>query len=326
MYSRQRVLVERARQRRVQRRGASWLPLLLALGMLLMCGGLGLLAVLWATSQAADGPANWLGVTQARPPSILLLGIDRRANEAGATRSDSMILLGSQAETGGAALLSIPRDLWVNIPGVGDQRINTALFFGHDPDDASAGPRLAMRTVEQELRRPVDRFLQLDFATFVRAIDALGGIEVDVPAPLVDTEYPTPDYGVTTIRFDPGPQAMDGERALVYVRTRHSDGDFSRSVRQLQVLQALAARAIQPATWPRLPELYRVLNEGVVTDLTPADGLAVLPLVTAVARGNVAAATLEEATTPWITPGGAWVLLPNGRAIEQIVTELFGPG
>jgi anionic cell wall polymer biosynthesis LytR-Cps2A-Psr (LCP) family protein len=172
----------------------------------------------------------------------------------------------------------------------------------------------------------VDRFLQLDFATFVRAIDALGGIEVDVPAPLVDTEYPTPDYGVTTIRFDPGPQAMDGERALIYVRTRHSDGDFSRSMRQLQVLQALAARAIQPATWPRLPELYRVLNEGVVTDLTLADGLAVLPLVTAVARGNVAAATLEEATTPWITPGGAWVLLPNGRAIEQIVTELFGPG
>jgi LCP family protein required for cell wall assembly len=326
MHSRRRVLVERARQRRVQRRSTGWLPLLLALGMLLMCGGFALLAALWATSQAADGPANWLGVTQARPPSILLLGIDRRADETGPTRSDSMILLGSQAGGGSAALLSIPRDLWVNIPGVGDQRINTALFFGYDPDDASAGPQLAMRTVQQELRRPVDRFLQLDFATFVRAIDALGGIEVDVPAPIVDTEYPTPDYGVTTIRFDPGPQVMDGERALVYVRTRHSDGDFSRSQRQLQVLQALAAKAIQPATWPRLPELYRVLNEGVVTNLTPSDGPGLLQLASALARGEVKAATLEEATTPWITPGGAWVLLPNGRAIEQIVTELFGPG
>ena len=188
-----------------------------------------MLAGLWGASQAAAGSGAWLGMGQSRPPTILLLGIDQRADESGPTRSDSMILLGSQAESSGAALLSIPRDLWVNIPGVGDQRINTALFFGYDPDDASAGPRLATRTVQQELRRPVDRYLLLDFATFVRVVDALGGIEVDVPAPIVDTEYPTPDYGVTTIRFDPGLQTMDGERALIYVRTRHSDGDFSRS-------------------------------------------------------------------------------------------------
>ncbi len=172
----------------------------------------------------------------------------------------------------------------------------------------------------------MDRYLLLDFATFVRAVDALGGIEVDVPAPIVDTEYPTPDYGVTTIRFEPGLQPMDGERALIYVRTRHSDGDFGRSQRQLQVLQALAVKAIQPDTWPRLPELYQVLRDGVVTDLTPSDGLALLQLASALASGEVKAATLEEATTPWVTPGGAWVLLPNGRAIEQIVTELFGPG
>ena len=293
--------------------------------MFLLCSGLGLLAALWSASQAVQGSSAWLGQAQSRPPTILLLGIDRRADETGPARSDSMILLGSQAGGDGAALLSIPRDLWVNIPGVGDQRINTALFFGHDADDPHAGPQLAARTVRQELRRPVDRYLLLDFATFVRTVDALGGVEIDVPAPIVDTEYPTPDYGVTTIRFDPGLQAMDGERALVYVRTRHSDGDFSRSMRQLQVLQALAARAIQPATWPRLPEFYRVLRAGVVTDLTASDGPALLQIASALAGSEVKAATLEVATTPWITPGGAWVLLPNGRAIEQIVTELFGP-
>ncbi len=86
---------------------------------------------------------------QTQPPTILLLGIDQRSDESGPTRSDSMILLGSQAEANGAALLSIPRDLWVNIPGVGDQRINTALFYGYNPDDPGAGPRLAMRTVQQ---------------------------------------------------------------------------------------------------------------------------------------------------------------------------------
>lgn len=326
MNSQQRAVIERARQRRTQRHRTSWLPLLLGLGLLLMCGGFALLAGLWGISQAGQGPDAWLGAIETEPPTILLLGIDQRADESGPTRSDSMILLGSQAGGKGAALLSIPRDLWVDIPGVGDQRINAALFFGYDPGDASAGPRLAARTVQQELRRPVERYLLLDFATFVRAVDALGGIEVDVPAPIVDSEYPTPDYGVTTIRFDPGVQRMDGERALIYVRTRHSDGDFSRSQRQLQVLQALAVKAIQPETWPRLPGLYQVLRDGVVTDLLPSDGLALLQLASAVAGGEVMAATLEDATTPWITPGGAWVLLPNGRAIEQIVTELFGPG
>lgn len=325
MNQRQRALVERARQRRERRRSTGWLPLLLGLGMLLGCAGLALLAGLWGVASTLQGAAAWPALVQGRPPTVLLLGVDQRADESGPTRSDSMILLGSQAEGSGAALLSIPRDLWVTIPGVGDQRINTALFFGYDAADPGAGPRLAMRTVQQELGLPVDRYLLLDFATFVRTVDALGGVEIDVPAPIVDTEYPTPDYGVTTIRFDPGRQSMDGERALTYVRTRHSDGDFSRSARQLQVLQAMTAKALQPATWPRLPAFYRVLRDGIATDLTPGDGLALLQLASAVASGEVKAATLEDATTPWITPGGAWVLLPNGRAIEQIVAELFGP-
>lgn len=325
MDQRRRTIIERARQRRQRRSGATWLPLLLGLGLLGMCLGFALLAGLWGATQALEQPAAGGGLPAGQPLSILLLGVDQRADESGPTRSDSMILLGSQPDGQSAALLSIPRDLWVDIPGVGEQRINTALFYGYDPADASAGPRLAARTVQQELGRPVDRTLLLDFATFVRAVDALGGIEIDVPAPIVDTEYPTPDYGVTTIRFDPGVQTMDGERALVYVRTRHSDGDFSRSMRQLQVLQALAGKAIQPETWPRLPELYRVLRAGVVTDLTPSDGPALLQLASALASGEVKAATLEQATTPWTTPGGAWVLLPHRAAVEQIVTELFGP-
>jgi len=324
MDQRRRTIIERARQRRARRSGSSWLPLLLGLGLLGMCLGFVLLAGLWGASRTLAGTD--LGSAAGRPLSVLLLGIDRRADESGPTRSDSMILLGSRSDGASAALLSIPRDLWVDIPGVGEQRINTALFFGHDPADAGAGPRLSMHTVQQELGRPVDRYLLLDFATFVRAVDALGGVEVDVPAPIVDTEYPTPDYGITTVRFDPGVQTMDGERALVYVRTRHSDGDFSRSARQLQVIQALAAKALQPATWPRLPELLRVLRAGVVTDLTSGDALALLPLASALANGEVQAATLEDATTPWITSGGAWVLLPNREAIQQIVTQLFGPG
>lgn len=261
----------------------------------------------------------------ARPLNVLVLGVDQRADESGPTRSDSLILVGSNRATGRAALLSIPRDLWVAIPGVGEQRINTALFFGYEADDPTAGPRLAVQTVAGQFGVPVNRYLVLDFQTFVRFIDALGGVEVDVPRPLTDSEYPTPDYGVTTIHFDAGPQTLDGERALIYVRTRHADSDFGRAERQQQVVRAAAAKLVDPATWPRLPNAYAVLRDGVITDLTPNDAPALLPLVQAIANGQVTTATLDEDfATPWITPSGAWVLLPDWPAIRALVRQLFG--
>jgi LCP family protein required for cell wall assembly len=261
-----------------------------------------------------------------QPLTLLILGVDRRADESGPSRSDSMILAGMNRETNQAALLSIPRDLWVAIPGVGEQRINTALVFGDDPTDPGAGPRLAVETVQRSLNLAVDRYLVLDFATFERLVDTLDGVEVDVPSPITDSEYPTPDYGITTIHFDPGLQVLDGQQALVYVRTRHSDGDFNRSQRQQQVIRSMAQRLVEPANWPRLPQLYTVLQEGVQTNLSPNDWPAVLQMVQAIAAGNVTTGTLDgDLTTPWITSGGAWVLLPNWPAIDGLLGRLFGP-
>lgn len=307
-------------RRRASSRSALWLPAVLALGGLvsLLCF-LVLLPLAWWERQGGTLPVA------ASPPTVLILGIDRRPDEGGPTRSDSMILLGFNRETQEAAILSIPRDLWVEVPGVGPQRINTATFFGYDAEDPTAAPRLAVRTVAASFGLPVDRFLLLDFQTFVRLVDALGGVEVDVPKPITDTQYPTPDYGVTTIHFDAGRQVLDGERALIYVRTRHADDDFGRARRQQQVVQALAQRLLQPSTWPRLPAAYQVLQEGVITDLQLADLLALLPVVRAIGRGEVMQATLDEGlTTPWITPSGAWVLLPNWPAIRSEVRRLFG--
>lgn len=314
----------RARQRRQQRQGG-WLPVALVLFslMALMClGGMILLLsanqVLGATLSGEPGPA------------VLVMGVDRRSGEQGATRSDSMIVAARHPETGQVGLLSIPRDLWVTIPGVGEQRINTALYFGHKPDDPSAGPQLAVRTVTGlgtvgGARIPVDRYLVLDFETFARLVDALGGIEVDVPQAITDSQYPTPDYGVTTIHFEPGPQVLDGERALVYVRTRHADDDFGRAERQQQVVRAIAARLMNPAIWPRLPQLYAIIQGGVQTDLAASDWLELLQIAQALANGEARAATLESPfTTPWTTPAGAWVLLPNWVAIDALVQELFG--
>lgn len=262
---------------------------------------------------------------EAQPLTVLLLGVDRRSDETGPARSDTIILSGFRPDTNRAAMLSIPRDLWVDIPGVGEQRINAAMVFGDDPERSSAAPELAVATVVSAFRRPVDRYAVIDFQTFVRLVDALGGIEIDVPFEIVDTEYPTPDYGVTTIRFDPGRQTMDGERALIYARTRHVDSDFGRSDRQQQVIQAIAAKLVDPASWPRLPQVIEVVRSGVQTDLTAADALSLLRMGEAIGQGRLDRATLEgDATTPWVTPSGAWVLLPNWGVIDGIVAGLFG--
>lgn len=309
----------RARLRRTHARAnRPWLPLLLALalaaGCLLFCG----LASALATLNSAIPSLDRSDLT------LLILGVDRRAEEGGPTRSDAMILAGVRSDGSPAALLSIPRDLWVDIPGVGEQRINAALFFGYDAANAMAGPELAATTVGQNLGVAVDRVAVLDFQVFVRLIDALGGIEIDVPMAIVDDQFPTPDYGITTIRFEPGPQMMDGEQALIYARTRHADDDFGRAERQQQVVQAVAGRLLDPATWPRLPAVLEVLRSGVVTDLQPADALALWSLVQAIGADNVQRATLEESATPWITPAGAWVLLPDWPSIDATVRRLFG--
>jgi LCP family protein required for cell wall assembly len=289
-------------------------PLVAALSLVRLSGEASLL------SEVTELPQR------AQPLSLLLLGVDRRGDEVGPARSDSMMLAGIRSDTGSAALLSIPRDLWVMIPGVGEQRINAAMVFGHDPALPQAAPQLAADTAALAFRRPVDRYVVLDFQTFVRFVDALGGIEIDVPSAIVDSEYPTPDYGVTTIRFDAGKQVMDGEAALIYARTRHTDSDFGRSERQQQVVEAIAARLLDPSAWLRLPQVAGVLRAGVQTNLTPADAPTLAQLGLAIGQGRLDKATLEgDATTPWVTPEGAWVLLPNWPAIDEIVGRLFGP-
>lgn len=292
------------------------LAVALLAGCIVFCG-------LAATLFGLNSTTPLLAQSDTSQLTLLILGTDQRADESGPTRSDAMVLAGVRPGSEQAALLSIPRDLWVDIPGVGEQRINTAMFFGYEDADPLAGPALAVAAVEQNLGVPVDRVAVVDFSAFVRLVDALGGIEIDVPLLILDTEYPTPDYGVTTVRFEPGLQPMTGEQALVYARTRHADDDFGRAERQQQVIQAIAARLANPATWPRLPAVLEVLRTGVVTDVQPADYPALWSLVQAIGTGAVQTATLADAATPWITPAGAWVLLPDWPAIEATMNRMF---
>ena len=176
------------------------------------------------------------------PVTVLLLGSDERPGETGPARTDAIIIARIDPRSGRVALLSLPRDLWVEIPGYGHARLNAANVWGIIYNAPEGGLGLARKTVSNLLGIPIDYTIQINFQGFIGAIDALGGVTVDVPKELYDDEFPTMDYGYTVAHFLPGPQQMDGATALMYSRIRHPDSDFERMRRQQAVVVAAMAR------------------------------------------------------------------------------------
>ncbi len=173
-----------------------------------------------------------------RPLTILLLGTDARP-DIEATRTDAVIVIHIDYEHDRVSMLSIPRDLWVTYPGYGDGRINAAYAVGEQTFGPGGGAALAKRTVGHLLGLKIDYFALVNFDGFSSLIDYMGGITVDVPSTIDDPEFPTEDYGTIKVHFRAGLQHMNGERALVYARTRHADSDFGRNQRQQLILMSI---------------------------------------------------------------------------------------
>lgn len=217
------------------------------------------------------------------PFNVLLIGVDRRADLLEGVRSDTLILVHVNPPGGWAGMLSIPRDSVVNVPYLGQQKINTAYSYGFNNAEALYGPgtapeagggALAAETVEGFLGLRVDYTAQIDFRGFERVVDTLGGITVDVPLPLLDSAYPSEDYGYERIFIPAGLQVLDGPTALRYARSRHSTSDFDRSRRQQQVLRAILAEVRARGLLSQaalLPDLARDLQASVNTTLPLSD-------------------------------------------------------
>ncbi len=207
--------------------------------------------------------------------NILVLGVDSREGEGWLTRADSIMLVGVNPRRLQVSLMSIPRDLSISVPDYGLQRINTVNVLG-EMEQAGRGPALTAIGIQESFGVQSDRYVRLDFNGFVDLINAVGGVTIDVEYAIVDSFYPTEDYGTMTVRFDPGIQYMDGERALQYARTRYSDDDYRRAGRQQQVVSALAGKLINPIYWPGA---VAALNRNVDTDLGVFDLLRLGPPV-----------------------------------------------
>ena len=256
--------------------------------------------------------------------NILLLGIDRRPGEHGPWRTDTMLLATVDPATNSGGMLSIPRDLWVPIPGYDENRINMAHYLGEARDYPGGGPALAKKTVQYNFGVPVNYYVRIDFDGFRKIIDAIGGIDIEVSKEIIDDKYPDELYGYDPLYIPAGLQHMDGEMALKYARTRHGSSDFDRAQRQQHVLMAVRDKALQLNLLPKLPELMILLADTVETDLQPNDILNLAQIGWNIEPDSVQGAVIDQnMTIKHITPTGADVLVPVRDKIRPLVDKMF---
>ena len=223
-------------------------------------------------------------------------------------------------------MLTIPRDLYVPIPapGAGENRINTANFYGDQTNYPGGGPALAKKTIEYNFGIPIHYYVLIDFNGFRKIIDAMGGIDVNVPQAIDDPEYPTEDYGVMHLQIPAGMQHMDGELALKYARTRHTDSDFGRSQRQMQVVLAARDKALKINALAQAPQLLQQLRDTIETDMMPEQMLALAPIAAQVRSDNIKTRSIDLNTAYEIKLNtGADVLWPDREKISAMLEELF---
>ena len=222
-------------------------------------------------------PPTWDGASRV---TILLMGVDTELvidpngkvspDRVGPARSDTMILLTIDPQSKTAGMMSIPRDLWVNIPGFNYARINTAYYNGEANKLPGGGPVLAMRTVEQVIGVPVQYYAQMEFWAFTRLIEDIGKVNVFVEKKIIiDPMGP----GADKIMLSAGWHKLGGVEALGFVRQRHTDGgDVDRSKRQQAVILAVRQQVMDPANFSTIlanaPAMYNDIQSGVKTNLT----------------------------------------------------------
>lgn len=240
--------------------------------------------------------------------NVLLLGADRRPWDQ-QYRTDTIILLTLNSDLGKVNVTSFPRDLYITLPGYGMGRINTAWTFG--------GLQLVKQSFEHNFGIHIDYYVLIEFSSFKKIIDDLGGLTVQVAEPVSDYRA---GYWVT---IPAGEVHMDADSVLWYVRTRKTTNDIARNRRQQEVLQAIFEKLISLDVLRRAPEFYEQYKGSVQTDLGLVDALKWLPFAARIAESrNIKSYYLTyNQVYDWITPEGAMVLVPRQDMMMQVIRK-----
>lgn len=263
--------------------------------------------------------------------NFLLIGSDKRQSGS-AFRTDTMVVAILHPDEGQVALISIPRDLWVFIPGWENNRINTAYQRGISTNHPGGGPGLLKETIEYNLGIRIDHTAMVDFDGFRKIVDTLGGVDIPVSCPYTDWKLIDPSYDPEDednwflYTVDPGVIHMDGDLALWYARSRQKSSDFDRGRRQQEVLRSIFAQGLQTGTVTRIPELYNNLKDSVETDLGLGDLLQLSLYAPQMSTADIRSYYIRPPyVTSWITEGGAYVLLPNQERLPQLLAQALSP-
>jgi LCP family protein required for cell wall assembly len=314
-------------------RRAHWVAIgAIVLGLALLGGVLLYLSPVLALLDNHDAsPGKPLTTPAATPPpldskqriNILLLGSDNDEKfPQDALLSQTMIVVSIDPRTRQVTLLSIPRDLWVPIPGHASAKIDLAYAQGGTP--------LARATVEKTLKIPIHYYAWIGLNGLVRVVDRVGGVDVDVLHPVLDDNYPNDfsdsGYGTERVYLAAGPQHLDGRHTLQYVRSRHGDllSDFGRSIRQQQVLLAIQQRTAGMDFVTTVPTFARDLNGHVKTDLDLVRLTQLMLFMRGMRPGDVHQAFLTPFVRDAVSADGQQILVADWPAVDSYLRQLFG--
>lgn len=244
--------------------------------------------------------------------NIMVLGVDRRSGDTG--RSDTLFVTMLDTSRNQAALLSVPRDTLVSIPGHGWDKVNHAYAYG--------GHDLSRKTLENFLGIQINNYVLVDFQGFIKLVDAIGGVDIDVEKPM---QYADPYDGENglVINLQPGRQHMDGTTAIQYVRYRDEEGDIGRVSRQQKFMKAVFAKLRSTSLLTRAPEIARTLYQSIETDLSVTDLASLLVTFAKNVSGTSQLETaMVQGSPAYLDDISYWI--PNMMALRQQVAQFQG--
>ncbi|HSX48291.1 MAG TPA: LCP family protein [Candidatus Nanoarchaeia archaeon] len=268
--------------------------------------------------------------------NILVMGIGGAGHDGG-NLSDTMVVVSIDPRTKDVAMLSLPRDLYVPIPGYGTTKINAANAYGEAYKYPGGGGALAKTTVSKVLDIPIHYYIRVDFGAFKQAVDSVGGVDINVAQSLYDPEYPCDNNQARECGFSlsAGQKHMDGTLALKYVRCRKGNcgNDFGRAARQQQVMLALREKALSLQTLSnpaKLSGLIDAIGDHVKTDLQPNEIKKLAEIARQINPNGIVNKVLDESSNLVTTDmvDGASVVVPtagigNFTDIRAFVHGLF---
>lgn len=261
--------------------------------------------------------------------TVLLMGVDARPGQTIA-RTDTIMVITIDPQSGSAGMLSLPRDMLVSVPILSDTvKINTVHVIGEIRDYPGGGPALLRDTVVDLIGYPIDYYVRMNFDGFRQIIDLIGGIDIEVAREIRDDKYPDENYGYDPLYIPAGLQHMDGALALKYARVRHIDTDYQRARRQQQVILAVKDKLTQPgqlaSLLPRLPGLALAMANSVQTDMPVERAIMLARAVGQMDLQDPNRAVVDNTMgQAALDPVKGYVLIPDLKKVRAAAAAVFG--